>query len=69
MAISFTQAKGDVRCARGGTEGLPARQGIKGATKAFDLFLSQDLHLELGPKGVYVQAVLPNGRVVSGSQD
>ncbi|GJE43294.1 SDR family NAD(P)-dependent oxidoreductase [Methylobacterium soli] len=31
-----------------------------GATKAFVLFLSQGLHLELGPKGVYVQAVLPS---------
>ncbi|WP_029013328.1 SDR family NAD(P)-dependent oxidoreductase [Niveispirillum irakense] len=29
------------------------------ATKAFVLFLSQGLNLELGPKGVYVQAVLP----------
>jgi uncharacterized protein len=32
---------------------------IYGATKAFVLFLSQGLHLELSPKGVYVQAVLP----------
>lgn len=32
---------------------------IYGATKAFVLFLSQGLHLELGAKGVYVQAVLP----------
>lgn len=32
---------------------------IYGATKAFVLFLSQGLHLELAPKGVYVQAVLP----------
>ncbi|WP_321813260.1 MULTISPECIES: SDR family oxidoreductase [unclassified Paraburkholderia] len=32
---------------------------VYGATKAFALFLSQGLHLELGPKGVYVQAVLP----------
>jgi len=32
---------------------------IYGATKAFVTFLSQGLHLELGPKGVYVQAVLP----------
>lgn len=30
-----------------------------GATKAFVLFLSQGLQLELGGKGVYVQAVLP----------
>ena len=32
---------------------------VYGATKAFVIFLSQGLHLELGPKGVYVQAVLP----------
>jgi short-subunit dehydrogenase len=33
---------------------------VYGATKAFVLFLSQGLNLELGPKGVYVQAVLPS---------
>ncbi|TKB51842.1 MAG: SDR family oxidoreductase, partial [Mesorhizobium sp.] len=32
---------------------------VYGATKAFVLFLSQGLSLELEPKGVYVQAVLP----------
>lgn len=32
---------------------------VYGATKAFVTFLSQGLTLELGPKGVYVQAVLP----------
>lgn len=32
---------------------------IYGATKAFVLFLSQGLNLELAAKGVYVQAVLP----------
>jgi len=32
---------------------------VYGATKAFVLYLSQALHLQLGPKGVYVQAVLP----------
>jgi short-subunit dehydrogenase len=32
---------------------------VYGATKAFVLFLSQGLQQELGPKGVYVQAVLP----------
>jgi short-subunit dehydrogenase len=32
---------------------------VYGATKAFVLFLSQSLNVELGPKGVYVQAVLP----------
>jgi short-subunit dehydrogenase len=32
---------------------------VYGATKAFVLFLSQGLNLELSPNGVYVQAVLP----------
>lgn len=32
---------------------------VYGATKAYVLFLSQGLSLELAPKGVYVQAVLP----------
>ncbi|MBV8683830.1 MAG: SDR family oxidoreductase [Caulobacteraceae bacterium] len=32
---------------------------VYGATKAFVLYLSQALAVELGPKGVYVQAVLP----------
>ncbi|MFJ2447620.1 SDR family NAD(P)-dependent oxidoreductase [Pseudomonas sp. NPDC087626] len=32
---------------------------VYGATKAFALFLSQGLSLELSPRGVYVQAVLP----------
>jgi len=32
---------------------------VYGATKAFLLYLSQGLQVELGPKGVYVQAVLP----------
>jgi short-subunit dehydrogenase len=32
---------------------------VYGATKAFVLFLSQAMHLELSSKGVYVQAVLP----------
>lgn len=32
---------------------------IYGATKAFVLFLSQGLNLELSPNGIYVQAVLP----------
>ena len=33
---------------------------VSGATKAFVIHLSQGLALELGPKGVYVQAVLPS---------
>ncbi|WP_233381954.1 SDR family NAD(P)-dependent oxidoreductase [Methylobacterium sp. C25] len=32
---------------------------VYGATKSYMLFLSQGLTQELGPKGVYVQAVLP----------
>jgi len=33
--------------------------GAYGATKAYVLALSQSLHAELGPRGIYVQAVLP----------
>jgi short-subunit dehydrogenase len=33
--------------------------GIYGATKAYVLMLSQSLQTELGPRGIYVQAVLP----------
>jgi short-subunit dehydrogenase len=36
-------------------------QLVYGAGKAYVLFLSQGLDLELGPKGVYVQSVLPAG--------
>ena len=45
----------------GSVIGLSPEYGstVYGATKAFILFLSQSLHAELGPKGVYVQAVLP----------
>ena len=32
---------------------------VYGATKAFVLYLSQALHSQLGPQGIYVQAVLP----------
>lgn len=41
--------------------GLAPEMGatVYGATKAFVLFLSQGLNVELAPKGVYVQAVLP----------
>ncbi|HSZ49981.1 MAG TPA: SDR family oxidoreductase [Caulobacteraceae bacterium] len=35
------------------------RMAVYGATKAFVLYLSQGLAIELGTKGVYVQAVLP----------
>lgn len=46
----------------GSIVGLAPELGMSvyGATKAFVLFLSQGLHAELGPKGVYVQAVLPS---------
>jgi short-subunit dehydrogenase len=45
----------------GSVVGLAPEYGstVYGATKAFVLFLSQSLNLELGPKGIYVQAVLP----------
>lgn len=45
----------------GSVVGLAPEFGMSvyGATKAFVLFLSQGLGLELSPKGVYVQAVLP----------
>lgn len=34
---------------------------VYGATKAFVLFLSQGMNIELSSKGIYVQAVLPAG--------
>lgn len=45
----------------GSVVGLAPEYGmaVYGATKAFVLYLSQALAIELGPKGVYVQAVLP----------
>lgn len=45
----------------GSVVGLAPEFGMSvyGATKAFVLFLSQGLNLELGPKGIYIQAVLP----------
>lgn len=45
----------------GSVVGLAPELGmtVYGATKAFVLFLSQGLNVELGPKGVYIQAVLP----------
>lgn len=47
----------------GSVVGLAPEFGMSvyGATKAFALFFSQGLSLELSPKGVYVQAVLPAG--------
>jgi short-subunit dehydrogenase len=45
----------------GSVVGLAPELGmtVYGATKAFVLFLSQGMNLELSPKGIYVQAVLP----------
>ena len=45
----------------GSVVGLSPEYGstVYGATKAFILFMSQSLQAELGPEGVYVQAVLP----------
>ncbi|HEX7856382.1 MAG TPA: SDR family oxidoreductase [Sphingobium sp.] len=45
----------------GSAVGLAPEFGMSvyGATKAFVLHLSQALNLQLGPQGVYVQAVLP----------
>ena len=47
----------------GSVVGLAPEFGMSvyGATKAFVLFLSQGLSIELAPKGVHVQAVLPAG--------
>ena len=57
----FTQAGHGAIVNIGSVIGLAPEYGstVYGATKAFILFLSQSLHTELGPKGVYVQAVLP----------
>jgi short-subunit dehydrogenase len=46
----------------GSVVGLAPELGmtVYGATKAFVLFLTQGLNLELGPKGIYLQAVLPS---------
>jgi short-subunit dehydrogenase len=39
--------------------------GIYGATKAYVLSFSQILQTQLGPKGLYVQVVLPSAGVTS----
>jgi short-subunit dehydrogenase len=46
----------------GSVVGLAPELGwsVYGATKAFVQFLTQSLHTELSPKGVYLQAVLPS---------
>lgn len=61
VAPRFVQAGAGAIVNIGSVVGLAPEFGmtIYGATKAFVLFLSQGLQQELGPKGVYVQAVLP----------
>ena len=61
VAPRFAQAGQGSIVNLGSVVGLTPEYGstVYGATKAFILFLSQSLHAELGPKGVYVQAVLP----------
>lgn len=61
VAPRFTQAGVGVIVNIGSVVGLAPELGmtVYGATKAFVLYLSQGLSLELASKGVYVQAVLP----------
>ena len=61
VAPRLAQAGGGAIINVGSVVGLAPEFGasVYGATKAFVLFLSQGLSLELAPKGVYVQAVLP----------
>jgi short-subunit dehydrogenase len=63
VAPRFVQAGTGAIINIGSVVGLAPELGMSvyGATKAFVLFLSQALSLELAPKGVYVQAVLPAG--------
>jgi short-subunit dehydrogenase len=63
VAPRFVQAGEGAIVNIGSVVGLAPEFGmtVYGATKAFVLFLSQGLSLELAPKGVYVQAVLPAG--------
>ncbi len=63
VAPRFTEAGSGAIVNIGSVVGLAPEFGmsIYGATKAFVLFLSQGLSVELAPKGVYVQAVLPAG--------
>jgi uncharacterized protein len=61
VAPRFAQAGRGAIVNIGSVVGLSPEYGstVYGATKAFILFLSQSLHAELAPKGVYIQAVLP----------
>lgn len=63
VAPRFAEAGSGAIVNVGSVVGLAPEFGLTvyGATKAFVLYLSQGLALELGPKGVYVQAVLPAG--------
>ncbi|MCS3807141.1 SDR family oxidoreductase [Xanthomonas sp. 4461] len=63
VAPRFAQSGSGAIVNLGSVVGLAPEFGMSvyGATKAFVLFLSQGLHVELGAKGVYVQAVLPAG--------
>ncbi|APO94240.1 SDR family NAD(P)-dependent oxidoreductase [Xanthomonas vesicatoria] len=63
VAPRFAQSGSGAIVNLGSVVGLAPEFGMTayGATKAFVLFLSQGLHVELGAKGVYVQAVLPAG--------
>lgn len=60
-AHRFAKARAGAIVNVGSVVGLAPEFGttVYCATKAFVLALSQGLQLELGPKGVYVQAVLP----------
>jgi short-subunit dehydrogenase len=57
----FIAAGGGTIINVGSVVGLAPELGaaVYGATKAFVLYLTQALNLELGQKGIYIQAVLP----------
>ena len=63
VAPRFAEAGAGAIVNIGSVVGLAPEFGMSlyGATKAFVQFLSQGLRVELAPKGVYVQAVLPAG--------
>lgn len=62
VAPRFAEAGKGAIINLGSVVGLAPEIGLSvyGATKAFVLVLTQGLDLELGPKGVYLQAVLPS---------
>ena len=61
VAPRFVQAGAGTIVNIGSVVGLAPEFGmtVYGATKSYMLFLSQALQREIGPQGVYVQAVLP----------